>query len=235
MYKIILASVAALTMTAGIAMAEMKFALGVIGNAAEFTTVGNEIEGVTEGGDGEITNATHSNDVDYPSIFVEYSGGEPGGMSIAVGFEYVPGDASIGAKTRTDTDEGDDNTGEADTGDYTAKAEVSDFTTFYVEPGYMFNENFTLYGKLGVSQLTVTSLESLANGTTSSTYGNATIVGGMYGVGIKASHGSGVFVKLEATVQEFETVSLASTTGNSNTVTADPEAESVRLALGFAF
>ena len=235
--ELILASLTALTLSVGIAVAETKFGFGIIGSATEFTTVGSETEGPN--GDSsdasEVTNATHSHDADYASFFIEYSGGSAGGMSIAVGIEHVPGDASIGAKSRTDADNGDDNTSEADTGTYTAKAEVSDFTTLYIEPGYMFNDYFTVYGKLGVSTLTVTSLESIANGSTSSTYGNDEIFGGMYGAGVKVSTPMGAFFKLEATVQEFESVTLESTTGNLNTIHADPEAESVRLALGWAF
>ena len=54
-----------------------------------------------------------------------------------------------------------DTSDDADTGVYTAKAEVSDHTTFYVEPTFYANENIGIYVKGGVSQITVTSLESI--------------------------------------------------------------------------
>ena len=99
----------------------------------------------------------------------------------------------------------------------------------------MANENFGVYVKGGASKVTVTSLESITFGTDSSAYGNVDVWGVTYGAGFKAVHENGLFMKLEAMKTEYGTVTLRSTTGNKNTITADPESETVSLHLGYNF
>ena len=211
------------------------FSFGVIGNAADFTTVGSEkdlapLSASTQ--DGELTGTTISKSVEFPSFFVEYSWGSGfGGMT--VGIEHIPGTHTIGTKTRTDSDSA--YSALDDDGTYTGKAEVDNLTTIYFEPALMVNDSFGLYLKGGAAHMTVNTLESIAIGLTSSAYGNKDILGGMYGIGVKGVTPWGLFVKLEATKTKFDAFSLESSTGNKNIIHAKPEIESVRLALGYNF
>ena len=216
----------------GSAIAFQGISIGVIGDSASFSTSGEESDpGVIPTGT-EVNAATVSKDVDFPAVFIEYTGGDAGGMSNSVGVEFTPGEAELGAGTRTDSN--DENSGSND-GTYTAKAEIENLTTLYIEPGYQINDNFALYGKTGISHTTVKTLESLANGISSSTYADADVFGFLYGVGIKANTNFGIFAKLEATTTNFDTLTVSSNTGNKNKIVASPEKDSVRLAIGYNF
>ena len=57
----------------------------------------------------------------------------------------------------------------------------------------------------------------------------------MGGFGVKAKHSSGAFLKLEGLRVDYGTVTLLGSGGNANYIEAEPEQESVRLAIGFAF
>ena len=97
----------------------------------------------------------------------------------------------------------------------------------------MANDFFGAYLKGGITHIKVRTLEDLQLGTTSSTYGDAHVLGAMYGAGVK--FGNIMFLKLEATKTEYESLTLRSTTGNLNTITAKPEHEAIRFAIGINF
>ena len=216
-----------------------SYAIGIIGATGKIDTSGSE----TEGGLGsssstaitnqEKTEATDQNDILYGSLFLEYTFGEKYGMTL--GAAYTPMDNELGTKARTDTNEATKPDSLDDDGTYTAKADISEHATIYIEPTFMPNDNFGLYLKGGVSRVVVNSLESIAVGPDSSAYGNATVFGGMFGLGAKVVHDSGLLLKLEYTKTIFETVKMTSTTGNLNIISADPEIEAVRLAIGYKF
>ena len=207
-----------------------SYAIGIIGATGKVDTSGHETEG---GGDLEKTSASVSEGISYGSIFAEYTFGEMYGLTL--GASYTPMDRSIGAKSRTDTNTATKPDTLDDDGTYTAEAEISGHTTIYIEPTFMPTDNFGLYLKGGVSRVIVNSLESIALGENSSVYGDEAVLGGMYGLGAKMVHDSGLLFKLEYTKTIYETVSMTSTTGNKNIISADPEIEAVRLSIGYKF
>ena len=206
--------------------------IGVWGAQLDLDTYGSETQPAANAEtDKDISSTTKSESVDVASVFIEYTAAQ--GSSI--GFEYYPGDATLGAGTRTDT-----GTHGADSGTssktYTASADVTDVATVYIEPTYMVNETFGLYGKVGITTMHVTSIESIKHGTNSSTYGDVDIWGAMYGLGLKARHSSGMFLKLEGSTTHFRPVRLESNSGNSpSKIEADIDIEAVRLAIGYTF
>ena len=206
--------------------------IGVWGAQLDLDTYGSETQPAANAEtDKDISSTTKSESVDVASVFIEYTAAQ--GSSI--GFEYYPGDATLGAGTRTDT-----GTHGADSGTssktYTASADVTDVATVYIEPTYMVNETFGLYGKVGITTMHVTSIESIKHGTNSSTYGDVDIWGAMYGLGLKARHPSGLFMKLEGSTTAFRPVRLESNSGNSpSKIYADIDIEAVRLAIGYTF
>ena len=206
-------------------------AVGIIGATGKFDASGHETEG---SGDKEVTSYSQSEGLQYPSIFAEYAFGDVYGMTL--GFSYTPMDSSIGAKARTDANVMLNSTATPDDdGTYTAEAEISNHATLYVEPTFMPNENFGLYLKGGVSRVVVNSLENIAKGEDSSVYGDESVLGGMFGLGTKIIHDSGLMFKLEYTKTIYETVKMTSQSGNKNIISADPEIEAVRLAIGYQF
>ena len=194
----ILAAITASMFISGAALALEGFSVGVIGSLATFDTKGSEIEGAQAGLgtiDNETTSTSISKDVDYGSVFAEYTHVWDK-FGLTVGVEMIPGDASLGAKSRTDT-QSDTNEASDDSGTYTAKAEISDHHTIYIEPTLMIEENYGIYIKGGISEVTVTSLESISNGTDDSAYGNEDVYGVLTAIGVKGVHENGLGFKLE--------------------------------------
>ena len=213
-----------------------SYAIGIIGGSGKVDTKGSETEGGV-GNDGEKTTTTHQENILYGSLYGEYTFGEMYGLTL--GASYTPVDSSIGAKNRTDTQTDSDTLdtagGSDDSGTYKAEAEISGHTTIYIEPTFMPTDNFGLYLKGGVSRVTVNSLETIALGENSSAYGNETVLGYMWGVGTKVVHDSGLMFKLEYNYTIYDTVKMTSTSGNKNIISAEPEIEAVRFAIGYQF
>ena len=205
--------------------------IGIWGSQLDLDTYGTETRTATGGavGDGVITSSSQSKSVDVGSVFIEYTAEQ--GSSI--GLEYFPGDGTIGNVSRTDT--GTETDGTTSSMTYTAKADVTDIWSVYMEPTVMFNDTFGVYGKVGVTTMYLKSLESLDNGTDSTVYPNKDIWGAMYGFGVKARHSSGLFLKLETSVTAFQHIKLQSLTGNKGRIDADLDVQATRLALGYTF
>lgn len=214
-----------------------SYAVGIIAASGKVDTKGHEQEPGTVassagGSDKERNSTTIQEGLLYGSIFAEYTFGEIYGMTLGV--SYTPMDRSLGAKSRTDTTT-DASEVSQDDGTYTAEADISNHATIYIEPTFMPTDNFGLYLKGGVSRVIVNSLENLAVGDASSAYGDETVWGGMYGLGTKIVHDSGLLFKLEYTKTIYETVKMTSSTGNQNSISADPEIEAFRFAIGYQF
>ena len=201
---------------------------GVIGNKSQFTTNGSETEG---GGDSEVTKAEESESHAFPSWFGEI-GVRTGLLGINIGYENVPFDANLGAKTRTDVNDAKDTN---DDGAYKAEAEVSDYHVYYIEPQIWLNDNLAIYGKFGRNDVTVKSMENIAQGENSSTYGDASVDGDVIGAGIRFKSDLGFLIKIEYQEIDYETVTLTSTTGNANTIKGDIDQVSGRIAIGWQF
>ena len=203
------------------------FAVGVSQAYGGYEASGTENEGTDDDNPG-----THSEDVDMPSVFIEYAAQyEHVGMTF--GAEAIPGDTEIGAKSRTDTASDANDQGSADAGTYTAKAEVSDHITIYVEPTLYAGNGFGISLKGGVSHVKVNALESITLGDDSSAYGSQSVFGGMTGAGIKFKQPNGLVMKLEQTSTVYETIRIDG--NNGNVVTASPEQDATRISIGYQF
>ena len=209
--------------------------IGLWHSQVDLDTYGSETQpaGVNDSED-KVISSTQNKEVDVGSVFIEYTAAQ--GSSI--GIEYYPGDATLGSTARTDTcvcQADDAANGGSTSATYTAKADVTDIWSVYMEPTVMINDTFGVYGKVGVTTMYLKSLESLSNGTDSSEYPNQDIWGAFYGLGLKARHSSGLFLKLETSVTEFQSIKLQSLTGNKGRIDADLDVQSTRLALGYTF
>ena len=208
--------------------ADSGIAFGISGNIADFTTTGNEEENWGAGGNGdaiEVNSGRSENQVEFGAVFLEFAGrNDWAGMT--VGVEYIPGEASLGTKTRSDSNS------EGITGDYTAKAEVSDHYHVYIEPTIYATEGIGVYLKGGVNRVTVKTQESLSSG---GAYGDVKIWGASVGAGLRYLHESGFLIKTEYARTRYEGITLNSTGGNINRIKADPRSESIRLAIGYQF
>ena len=206
------------------------FSIGASYSSLDYSTSGYE----TAAGDvAGTTNALEKNSTtksgsgDLGSIFAEYTFAQ----GSTIGIEHISGSATLGSGTRTQTSAG----GGGATGTVTVKAEISDPTTFYVEPTYMFNDSFGLYLKGGATRVTIEPKEvSDTTPLVASTYKNQDVWGIMTGIGAKAYYNN-FFIKAEYVETEFESYSYQSTTGNKNSITADVDTEETRFSIGYNF
>ena len=124
---------------------------------------------------------------------------------------------------------------ENDTGDYTAKAEIEHHISAYIEPTLYAGKYVGFFAKTGLVGVTVRSLESIANGESSSAYGDEFVGGIVLGAGMRLVTGVGLFAKVSYEFTDYNQVVLTSTQGNKNKITADPEQQGLKFAIGYQF
>ena len=208
-----------------------SFGFGLQGTYINVSATGSEKEGT---GDGETSaEVKENNTTATAAFFAEYMIGEGEGHGWTLGMSYSPTSATIGARSRTDTRSDATETSD-DSGTYEAKATVSKHTTLYVEPTLMW-DTFGIFLKAGVARINVNSDERIALGEDSSTYGDKAVTGYLFGGGITKRFDSGLYYKLEAVNTAYNSLTLTSTSGNKNIITADPSTLQANFALGYRF
>ena len=213
-----------------------SFGFGLQGTYINVSATGSEKEGT---GDGETSaEVKENNTTATAAFFAEYMIGEGEGHGWTLGMSYSPTSATIGARSRTDTqtafDALDTLGGSDDSGTYEAKATVSKHTTLYVEPTLMW-DTFGIFLKAGVARINVNSDERIVFGEDSSSYGDKAVTGNLFGSGITKRFDSGLYYKLEAVSTAYNSLTLTSTSGNKNIITADPSTVQANFALGYRF
>ena len=202
---------------------------GGVWSTATIDSSGTEEESNLVDAASETNSTSKSTDADFGSYFIEYT--SQAGHTF--GMEFIPGEADIDSRSRVETAVATASGGaENDTGTYTAKAQLSDHSTLYVEPTKMFSDTFGIYLKGGVSKVTIDVTQT---GTTS-LFADKDVYGVATGIGAKKFFGENVFVKLEYMETDYASYSdVAMTTTTNSTVEADVDAEATRLSLGWNF
>ena len=185
----------------------------VEGSGTETTTAGTVAGGAAN---------TNSKDVDAASIigsvFAEYEFDN----GWAIGYEHVPGSADVADAKNSRTDEtAEDAAGSGSSGSTTrtAQAEVDNFNTVYIEAPIG-----SAYVRLGFAQVDVNTQETASHGT----YGNVSVDGVNYGIGLKGSLG-GFMTKTSLEHTDFDDFTITSTT--SNKISADLDVTQIKFAL----
>ena len=207
------------------------FSIGATYSSLDFSTSGKEISTGNVGSDNTLTSAstTKTGSGDLGLVFAEYTFSQ----GTTIGVEHISGTAELGKGSRTNSSVAAD-TGSTN-GTVNVKADISDPTTFYVEPTWMANDRFGIYLKGGATRVTIQPKETSDTGNVvTSTYGNKDVWGIMTGFGAKAYYNN-FFVKAEYVETEFETYSFTSTTGDKNTINADVDTEETRISIGYNF
>ena len=213
---------------------KLKKCISILASTFLFLTVSAKAEmgiGITGayhmmGGDGsetirqsgEVNNGSVDENVVVPEVFVE----AVADSGLAFGFSYIP-TRELGNKSRTDTSAA---TGQ-ESGTYTAKAELDNVFQIYSD----LPVTDTLYLKLGIQHVTVSTLESLNSG---SEYPNEDLLGYTAGLGTKGDlpYGNNLYYKAEVTYTNFETYEKVS---NGNKVVADLDDVAAKLSIGYKF
>ena len=110
-------------------------------------------------------------------------------------------------------------------GSVTAKAELDEHKSIYLQPGYTFNTNTALFAKFGYHE---------SDGTLNVTVGNAsgslsgTFEGWSYGVGLKSFFNNNAFVQVEGNITEYDGQTALG-------VSFEPTVVSATISFGYKF
>ena len=177
------------------------------------------------------TRGATSGDADFPfgSIFVEYAKTLNKDLDLIIGLDYVPFKAEIDSKSFSDTSLEASTTG---TGTRTAKLELENYATLYLQPTYKIGGGTAVYGKVGYIHGDVKI--SGSNAATSSTI-NATDTLNGYTVGLGVQHNlnKNLFVRLEGNFTAHDDVTATDSKGTK--FTADSELIAGKLSIGYSF
>ena len=175
-----------------------------------------------------------SGDADFPfgSIFVEYATTMNKDLDLIIGLDYVPFKAEIESKSFTDSSQEGSAIGASVAGVRTAKLELDNYATLYLQPTFKVGGGTSVYGKVGYIHGDVKITGS--NTATSSTI-NAkdTLNGYTVGLGVQHNLNKNLFVRLEGNYTDHDRVTATDSKGT--TFTADSEMYAGKLSIGYSF
>ena len=187
-------------------------------------------------GEARETNVTaktaKSGDADFPfaSIFAEYSTKLDKSWKLAIGLDYIPLSTEIEAMTRSSTSQNAG--GAAGSGNTTAKMELKNHATLYIQPSYMIDQTLSVFGKVGYSQADLNISASNA-ATGSSLNKKDSLEGYLVGVGIQNNISKTAFVRLEANYTDYDDVTYTNTTGTK--FDGDGKLMAAKVSIGTSF
>ena len=204
------------------AASSLEFRIGISGAWTDFDATGTETV--------KSSSATNTTDDVGDSVFIPtglIEVGTDGGWT--VGIDYVDAE-QIGAEssTRPDTDVDDS----SDTsGTNSASADLDKHITYYISK--TLGEN--LYVKAGFSQADVLTTENLATGTT---YGDVTVDGKMFAVGMQGRSSNNWMLRLEYAITDYDDITItgsADADSVSNKVDAELDSKAFKIQIVKAF
>ena len=208
------------------ASAEVGVNVGISGQMGLFAASATEVDTGTHGTTTDGNETNRESDfigLGYASVFIEKTLGD----RLFVGVDYVP-DAL--ATETNETIRHDQNTSDNlfTQKTNTVQVDFKDLTTAYI--GVSINDS--LYAKIGMMNVDIITNETLGTG---SSYGNTDMDGTVAAVGYHMENDSGVFLRAEGSVMNFDGASLTSANG-VNKITLDKlDGASAKISVGKAF
>ena len=230
MNKILKLSAIALLASSTSLMAQSKnFAGASLG--LSLSAVGAEISGSstssgTVGGTANTTSGSVGKVAEIAAIDASYGFSMGTNSVFVVGATYTPGKAKAGSGNYADNNAGTGSS--SDTG--TLSVEVKDPYTIYVAPTYVVGNNSALYAKLGYSK---TDLNVSATGGAALTAKPNDLEGWTYAIGSKTLLTNNVYVGVEASVTDYDSISATRATGVG--ISADAKVAQGTITLGYKF
>ena len=183
------------------------------------------------------TRGSNSGDADFPfaSIFVEYAKTLDKSLDLIIGLDYVPFKAEIDSKSFADSNISLSKSGEASTpatGTRTAKLELENYATLYLQPTYKIGGGTAVYGKVGYIHGDV-KISGSNTATGSTINATDTLQGYTVGLGIQHNIDKNVFVRLEGNYTDHDNVSATDSLGTK--FTADSEIYAGKISIGYSF
>ena len=183
------------------------------------------------------TRGANSGDADFPfaSIFVEYAKTLDKDLDLIIGLDYVPFKAEIDSKSFADSNISLSKSGENSTpatGTRTAKLELENYATLYLQPTYKIGGGTAVYGKVGYIHGDV-KISGSNTATGSTINATDTLQGYTVGLGIQRNIDKNVFVRLEGNYTDHDNVSATDSLGTK--FTADSEIYAGKISIGYSF
>jgi len=210
------AEILSLGVSGNVGMLEANGKETITGTSEREVTFGNNNTSVQTAGVETTTSTKGKEDIyiGYVSLFGEAHLFDSG---LRVGLSYVPYalESETTANDRNDNctnngaDSGGDNTntGACVVTKQTVQIDVEDLITMYVAYHHEVDLGVidSVFIKAGIMEADVITKEKLSSG---SKYGNATLEGQMIGLGVEKNMESGLFVRVEANMTEFDSIKL---------------------------
>jgi outer membrane immunogenic protein len=225
MNKILKLSAVALLASSTSLMAQSKSFEGVsLGLSA--SVVGAEVSGSSASSSPGTRSSSGSIGKVAEIAAIDFSYGYPvnNNFLVAIGASYTPGKAKAGTGTYT---------GDGTSGDTNGRLnlEIKDPYTIYIAPTYAVSKDAALYAKLGYSKadVNVTATDSAALSKKPNDLEGIT-----YAIGSKILLNNNVYIGVEASLTEYDSISATRTTGSVN-VNADATVAQGTITLGYKF
>jgi opacity protein-like surface antigen len=181
------------------------------------------------------TRGATGGDADFPfgSIFLEYVKTIDKSFDLVLGLDYVPFKAEIDSKSFEDSDIGSITAnGTTISGTRTAKLELKNYSTLYLQPTYKIGGGTAVYGKLGYihGDVKISGSNTATNSTINAT---DTINGYVVGLGVQHNLNKNLFVRLEGSFTAHDDVTA--TDSRQTKFTADSEMYAGKISIGYSF
>ena len=232
MNKILKLSAIALLASSTSLMAQSKnFAGASLG--LSLSAVGAEISGSSTSSSGGTAGTNSSTGsigkvAEIAAIDASYGFAMGANSVFVVGATYTPGKAKAGTGNYTDNNTEVQAGVTSNTG--TLSVEVKDPYTIYVAPTYVVGNNSALYAKLGYSKA---DINVNATGGAALTAKPSDLEGWTYAIGSKTLLTNNVYVGVEASVTDYDSINATRATGVK--VSADAKVAQGTITLGYKF
>lgn len=237
MNKILKLSAIALLASSTSLMAQSKNFTGA-SLGLSISAIGAELSGSTTSSSGATSGTNNMNGslgkvAEIAAIDLSYAFAMGPNSVLAIGATYTPGKAKAGTGTYTDNNSGGTCSAPAGacTNTNTLTVEVKDPYTIYIAPTYIVGNNAALYAKVGYSKADINTNLSTTNDTL--TAKPADLEGWTYAIGSKTLLTNNVYVGVEASITDYDTITATRSSGVS--VSADPKVAQATVTLGYKF
>ena len=193
------------------------------------SAIGAEISGSGTSGNGSATTNSTSGSIgkvaEIAAIDASYGFAiGPNGL-ISVGATYTPGKAKAGSGTYTDGNSVGAQNGKL-------SVELKDPYTIYIAPTYVISKDAALYAKVGYSHV---DLNVTATDAANLSKKPSDLDGWTYAIGSKTMLTPNLYLGVEASITDYDTISATKTVDTTSNINADVRVVQGVVTLGYKF
>ena len=193
------------------------------------SAIGAEIDGTGTTGTGSVTTNSTSGSIgkiaEIAAIDASYGFAVGPNGIISVGATYTPGKAKAGSGTYTDGNSVGAQNGKLN-------VELENPYTIYIAPTYVISKDAALYAKVGYSHV---DLNVSATDAAALSKKPGDLDGWTYAIGSKTMLTPNLYLGVEASITDYDSVTATKSVDAANTVTADVKVVQGVVTLGYKF